>query len=56
MFATLATGIFRNSPWHLGQGNLLTILFIADNFTCTIETYYGSHHLKSKNWSNTQAL
>ena len=35
MFATLATGIFRNSPWHLGQGNLLTIHFI--------ETYYGSH-------------
>ena len=38
MFAILATGIFRNSPWHLGQGNLLTILFIADNLTCTMSS------------------
>ena len=28
MFATLATGIFRNYPWHLGQHNLLTILLV----------------------------
>ena len=38
---------FRNSPWHLGQGNLLTILFIADNLTCTMSRQlwhnYGSH-------------
>ena len=27
MFAPLASRTFRNSPWHLGQGNLLTILF-----------------------------
>ena len=38
---SLATGIFRNSPWHLGQGNLLTIHFI--------ETLWQSP--KSKNWS-----
>ena len=31
--ATLATGPFRNSIWHLGQDNLLTMLFSADNLT-----------------------
>ena len=36
MFATLATGTFRNSPWDLGQGNTLTILFSKDNLTCTM--------------------
>ena len=29
--ATLATAPFKSSPWCLGQGNLLTILFSADN-------------------------
>ena len=61
----LATGIFRNSPWHLGRDNLLTILFIADNFTCTIETYMAvtiwsqrtglklwPYHLWLSLWSN----
>ena len=47
MFAKLATGIFRNSPWHLAQGNLLTILVYCRQFYLynveTIETYYGSH-------------
>ena len=33
MFATLATGTFRNSPWYLGQGNSLTTLFSEDNLT-----------------------
>ena len=36
MFATLETGTFRNSPWHLGQGNSSTILFSEDNLTCTM--------------------
>ena len=40
--ATLATGPFRNSPWHLGQDNLLTILFSAesaDNLTLQCRDY-----------------
>ena len=37
--ATLATWPFRNSPWHLGQDNLLTILFSADNLTLQCPDY-----------------
>ena len=34
-----ATGTFRNSPWDLGQGNSLTILFSEDNLTCTMSRW-----------------
>ena len=37
--ATLATWRFRNSPWHLGQDNLLTILFSADSLTLQCRDY-----------------
>ena len=60
MFATLATGIFRNSPWHLGQGNLLTILLLQTIWFVQCECRVNSYRLwqspKSKNWSNTRLL
>ena len=37
--ATLATWPFRNSPWHLGQDDLLTILFSADSLTLQCRDY-----------------
>ena len=37
--ATLAPWPFRNSPWHLGQDNLLTIFFSAANLTLQCRDY-----------------
>ena len=54
MFATLATGTFRNSPWYLGHGSSLTILFSEDNLTCTMSRR-GAVTLQSpKNWYQTR--
>ena len=57
MFATLATGIFRNSPWHLGQGNLLTILLLQTIWLVQCLVNWDIPVLwqspKSKNWSNS---
>ena len=56
LFATFATGTFRNSPWDLGQGNSLTTLFSEDNLTCTMSRR-GAVTLmieSPKNWYQTR--
>ena len=54
MFATLATGIFRNYPWHLGQHNLLTILDWAQSYDCHCDpsSMYNvhPHHNATRKW------
>ena len=43
MFATLATVIFRNSPWHLVPRQYFYCRQFYLYNVETIETYYGSH-------------